>query len=204
MNISDSSFVYVDRDSYIKNITIDIVPGGHGALPHNCICYLGKKTTVNGDLTLKIGERNDCIIINNDCLFASNIRMTTTDNHAIYDISTKKRLNISGNITVGSHCWFCNNVTILNGINILRNSVIATGCVVTKSFHEENLLIGGIPGQILRKNINWSIRLDDQKEYYTDESELHTKKQSSIEHLRRLYFIIKHESREISTVLDTS
>jgi len=53
-------------------------------------------------------------------------------------------------ITIGSNCWIGSKVTITDGVTIGKNSVIAAGAVVTKSF-PANSVIGGIPAKLLKQ-----------------------------------------------------
>lgn len=165
---SDSCFIFLDENIRSLRTEISIVPGGINAIPTNSSFYVGKNTIFNGTIVFKIGEKNNNILIGNHCLFASNIRVTTTDNHAIYSISDYKRTNFSGDVIIGDHCWVCNNVNILNNTEIGKNSVISLGSIVTKKFKQSNILIGGIPAQVLRRGINWDINLDDEKIDFTD------------------------------------
>jgi len=52
-------------------------------------------------------------------------------------------------IEVGENCWIGSKVTILDGVKIGNNCVIAAGSVVTKSF-PENSMIGGVPAKLLK------------------------------------------------------
>ena len=53
-------------------------------------------------------------------------------------------------ITIGNDVWIGGNVTILPGVNIGNNVVIAAGAVVTKDV-PDNSLVGGVPATIIRK-----------------------------------------------------
>ncbi len=53
-------------------------------------------------------------------------------------------------IYIGKNCWIGSKVTILDGVKIGNNCVIASGAVVNKSF-DDNLLIGGVPAKILKE-----------------------------------------------------
>lgn len=55
-------------------------------------------------------------------------------------------------IKVGSNCWIGSKVTILDGVSIGNNCVIAAGAVVTKNFPSD-VVIGGVPAKII-KTIN--------------------------------------------------
>lgn len=52
-------------------------------------------------------------------------------------------------IEVGENCWIGSKVTILDGVKVGNNCVIAAGSVVTTSF-SENSVIGGVPAKLLK------------------------------------------------------
>ncbi len=77
--------------------------------------------------------------------------------HDIYDhrILTK-------NVTkIGSYCWIGMNVTIMAGVEIGDNTIVASGAVVTKSFPEGNCIIGGVPAKLIKQ-------LDEEKFVHFD------------------------------------
>ena len=53
-------------------------------------------------------------------------------------------------IVINKNVWIGANVTILPGVEIGENSVIAAGAVVTKDI-PENVVAGGIPAKIIKK-----------------------------------------------------
>jgi acetyltransferase-like isoleucine patch superfamily enzyme len=52
-------------------------------------------------------------------------------------------------IVLGSNCWIGSKVTILDGVEVGDNCIIAAGSVVTKSY-PNNSLIGGVPAKLLK------------------------------------------------------
>ncbi len=52
-------------------------------------------------------------------------------------------------IKIGKNCWIGSKVTILDGVEIGDNCVIAAGSVVTKSM-PENSVIAGIPAKVIK------------------------------------------------------
>lgn len=53
-------------------------------------------------------------------------------------------------ITVGDNVWICAQATILPGVTIGKNSIVAAGAVVTKDV-PENVLVGGNPARVIRE-----------------------------------------------------
>ena len=53
-------------------------------------------------------------------------------------------------VTIEDGCWIGANVTILKGVTIGHDSVVAAGSVVTKSC-EPYSIIGGVPAKLIRK-----------------------------------------------------
>ena len=58
---------------------------------------------------------------------------------------------ISGSVTIGPDCWLGPNSSVINKINIGRNSLIGLGAVVTKDVGD-NVVVAGSPARVLRFN----------------------------------------------------
>ncbi|SFX23342.1 acyltransferase [Cytophaga hutchinsonii] len=56
-------------------------------------------------------------------------------------------------IVIGKNCWIGSKVTILDGVHIGNNCVIAAGAVVTKSV-PDNSVVGGVPARVLKSRIS--------------------------------------------------
>ena len=119
-----------------------------------CEATIGDFSTFE-DAHIAVTEPNSKINIGKDCMFAYDIDLRTGDSHSIINSLTNERINHARNINIGNHVWIASHVSILKGVLISDNSVVATRAVVTKSFEEENILIGGIPAKKIKENINW-------------------------------------------------
>ena len=53
-------------------------------------------------------------------------------------------------IFIGDCAWIGANATILTGVTIGKNSVVAAGAVVTKDV-PDNCLVGGVPVKVIKK-----------------------------------------------------
>lgn len=72
-----------------------------------------------------------------------------TVNHGIYFEQGKGRGNSTAPIHVGDRVWIGAGVTILPGIRIGNDAVVAAGAVVTKDVAERTL-VGGVPAKLIR------------------------------------------------------
>lgn len=101
------------------------------------------RTAVVSDNRITIGKDS---LISWDCLL-----MDTDFHNVIYQ---GKPVNNSKAIYLRDHVWIGCRSTILGGADIPENSIVAAGSVLTKTFAEENILLGG-NNRILKKNILW-------------------------------------------------
>ena len=91
-----------------------------------------------------------------DVLMSWQCLIMDTDFHKIYDMSEGGgQKNIDKNIKIGNHVWIgCRN-TILKGVEIPDNCVIAANSNVVKSIKENSTIIAGNPAKIVDKICTW-------------------------------------------------
>ena len=106
---------------------------------------LGEFAYLGGGGGLEIGD---------DCIIGQYLRCHP-ENHNYQDVDTPIRLQgvHRQGIKIGKNCWIGSKVTILDGVTIGDNCVIAAGAVVTKSM-PANSVIGGVPAKVLKSRIN--------------------------------------------------
>ena len=116
---------------------------------------IGDKCSFTGVTIRMESEPNLEVEIGNRCLFSDKIIIRSSDSHTIFDCKTKVPLNVPRKVKIGNHVWIGYGVNILKNTLLPNNCVGATQSLVTKEFHDDNCVIGGIPAKILRTNINW-------------------------------------------------
>ncbi len=52
-----------------------------------------------------------------------------------------------GRIIIGDNCFIGQNVTLMYGVTLSNNVIVAAGSVVTKSFTDPYIIIGGNPAR---------------------------------------------------------
>jgi acetyltransferase-like isoleucine patch superfamily enzyme len=114
---------------------------------------------INYGKNLKIGKN---VFINFDCTFLDLGGITIEDGVLIapkvsllsegHPVSPESRHSLKvGHIHIKKNAWIGANATILPGITIGENAVVAAGAVVSNDV-PDNTIVGGIPAKIL-KNI---------------------------------------------------
>ncbi|MFT4022792.1 MAG: sugar O-acetyltransferase [Flavihumibacter sp.] len=107
----------------------------------------------------KIGKN---VFINFDCTFLDLGGITIEDNVLIapkvsllsegHPVSPEKAGLVPGHIHIKKNAWIGANATILPGITIGENAIVASGAVVSKDV-PANTVVGGIPAKIIKQMI---------------------------------------------------
>lgn len=87
------------------------------------------------------------ITIGDGCQIGHNVVFATLD----HGLTPEDRANTyPAPIVLGKNVWIGSNSTILKGVSIGDNSVVAAGAVVTKDV-PANTIVGGVPARIIKK-----------------------------------------------------
>ncbi len=150
-----NSTIYIDGNNnrVILEENVSIVNSVIYIEDNNNSIIIRKGTKIAGTTELACIEGTE-IIIGEDCLFSSNIKLRTGDSHSILN-EEGKRINPSLGIEIGNHVWIGNDVKILKGVKIGSGSIVGTGTVVTREIANPNVIIAGNPGKIVKQNIGW-------------------------------------------------
>jgi acetyltransferase-like isoleucine patch superfamily enzyme len=113
---------------------------------------------INYGKNTKIGKN---VFINFDCTFLDLGGITIEDKVMLapkvcllseaHPISPKDRQTLTaGRIHIKKNAWIGANATILKGVTIGENSVVAAGSVVSKDV-PDNVIVGGTPAKIIKE-----------------------------------------------------
>ena len=96
--------------------------------------------------------------IGNNVIVSTNVSFITHDR-------SPKNYNgwgdLFGRIKVGDNCFIGENAIILYGVELGKNTLVAAGSVVTKSFLEGGVVIGGNPAKVIGKWEDMNIKYKD-------------------------------------------
>ena len=107
---------------------------------------------------IKLGRH---VFINAGCCFQDQGGIEIGDNVQIghqtviatlnHDLNPEKRWNmIPAPVKIGNNVWIGSHATILAGVTIGDNSVVAAGAVVNKDI-PSNVVVGGVPAKIIKE-----------------------------------------------------
>lgn len=84
-----------------------------------------------------------------------NIRDSDGETHKIF-VNGIEHLNKKA-IDIGNHVWICANSSVLKGASLGDDSVVAYNSCVVKDFGRyRNVLLGGSPASIIKKDVDWA------------------------------------------------
>ena len=107
--------------------------------------FIGNNFTGNFNLTiLDIRE----VHIGNHVMIGPNTLITTVG-HPLTPMGRRQHLASAKPVTIGDDVWLGGNVTILPGVSIGNNVIVAAGAVVTKDI-PDNTLVAGVPAKKIR------------------------------------------------------
>lgn len=107
----------------------------------------GSNVNINNNFSVTAEKK---VTIGNDCLIGFNCKISDSNFH---DLNPKNRLQTDPNpqeVIISNNVFIGNEVTILKGVTIGENCVVAARSVVTKSF-QDNVIIAGNPAKIIRE-----------------------------------------------------
>lgn len=119
----------------------------------NCV-EIGKNVKFCGKINIGCIESTN-IGIGDNCLFSSDINISTGDSHSILN-KNGQRINKSLDVSIGEHVWIGHHSIINKGATISDNSIVGSGAIVTKKFDENNVILAGVPAKVIKKEINWN------------------------------------------------
>lgn len=108
---------------------------------------LGDNSFINSDCKVRchanISIGNNCSISHDFTIMDSDVHYLDGDNH-------------TAPVTIGDNVWIGTRVTVLSGVHIGDNAVIAAGALVNNDV-PSGCLVGGIPARIIKENIVWRL-----------------------------------------------
>ena len=123
--------------------------------------FIGDDTTSNGTEIVVQGE-NKKIKIGDDCMFARGVWIRNSDMHAIFDITTKERINPEQSVDIHNHVWLGQD-SFVRSCRIGRGAIIGARSMCTKDVEKYTLCVG-TPAKKIKENVSWDRGLEVTEE----------------------------------------
>lgn len=162
----NNNIVEIAEDCLLTNTIISISGNNNKVIVDKKARFMGPcRIRMSGNATLHIGENagirgvefvldNADISVGKLCMFSYDIIVRNTDSHRVIQLSDDVIVNKPKDILLGNHVWIGQGATLLKGIQIGDNSIIAAKSVVTKDC-PCNAITAGNPAKIVKTGITW-------------------------------------------------
>jgi len=99
------------------------------------------------------------IVFGNNVLLGGNVVVRDSDGHSIFDINEANEIikchPNTAEVKIGNHVWIANNCSVLKGVIIPDENVVAYGSLVTQLIEGKHQIIAGSPAKVIKSNILW-------------------------------------------------
>ena len=116
----------------------------------NAKLSIGRNSGIRG-VTFVLQDAD--ITVGRNCMFGYGILLRNNDAHKVLD-KDGNVTNPARNIVIKDHVWLCEKSSVLKGVTVGENSVLAYGAVVTKNC-PPNSVMAGNPASVVKQEINW-------------------------------------------------
>ena len=139
-----------ERQAFLQKFFGSI--GNHVTIKGNFNCdygkniYIGSGSIINCNVTILDTNR---VTIGENVFIAPGVVISA----ATHPLDAQRRVSRhfqSHPITIKDCAWIGANATILTGVTIGKNAVVAAGAVVTKDV-PDNCLVGGVPAKVIKE-----------------------------------------------------
>lgn len=151
----EGNFVEIDSDAIFAG---SIRIGTRDCPAHGCKVVIGRGTTAEGcDILLMDNESE--VVIAEDCLISSGVRIWCSDTHSIVSSETGKAINIGRFIRIGRQCWLGMESVVLKNTELPEGTVVGMRAVVSHpSGLMPNSALAGNPARVVKTDICWDRR----------------------------------------------
>ena len=106
--------------------------------------HIGSNVHINCNI---LTNESGLIYIGDNVTIAHDVQFITHDNSISRAIPGKG--NLFGRIVIGNGCFIGARSTLMYGVNLASDIIVAAGSVVTRSFDDSGVIIGGNPAKVI-------------------------------------------------------
>ncbi|MBC2696059.1 MAG: acyltransferase [Desulfobacteraceae bacterium] len=141
--------IYIDDNVILDKLTI-----GAGKVFDEPVLRVGNNSVINYGTAISVAKE---VIIGDNCMISTCCLIMDSDDHPISPEKRLLKLPVNKEdvkpVRIGNNVWIGANSTILKGVTIGDNSIVATRSVVTKNI-PANCIFGNEPARLIKKEIH--------------------------------------------------
>lgn len=134
-----------------------VVFHGKSSIGAGARIYTKGRLSIGNDFYLSLNSTiiaHDNIKIGDHCTVGWDSLIMDTDFHEVLNYETDIRLPMNSPISIGEHCWICNNCQVLKGSSIPPDTIIGAMSLVNKALSTPpHSLLAGVPVQLKKTGI---------------------------------------------------
>ena len=146
--------LFIQKGSHIRFKGSARIGGGSELLLKN-----NSELVLGDDFYISLNSNIYCfkrIEFGNHCTIGWNVLIMDTDWHFTFNTFTGENYPMIQAVSIGSHCWICNDVQIQKGTEIPDNVIVAAKSLCNKRYNvPQNSVIAGIPAILKKENISY-------------------------------------------------
>lgn len=117
------------------------------------LLYWGDGATTNGTSLNLVGHDRK-IVVGDDCMFAVDTWIRNSDQHAIFDFPSAKKINKDVDIVLEPHVWVGHGAGLLKPERIGFGTIVGASSLVTSSL-PPLAIAAGMPAKVRRREVSW-------------------------------------------------
>ena len=161
----NNNSIEIGENSRLKNTQITIVGDNNHIIAESGSKFDGPcRISMEGNSTLKIGCNSGIrgvsfvlkdadITVGRNCMFSYDVLIRNNDHHKVLEDGNVT--NSAQSIVIDDHVWLCERSTVLKGVSLGKDSIVAFGAVVTKDC-PPNSIMAGNPARVVKNGITWA------------------------------------------------
>ncbi len=152
--------IFDRKNELVWDINGEVVFKGKASIGSGCKISVSEEAKLILGSNFRISAHSclDCnkfIEFGDSCLLSWDVLVMDSDYHKI--LKDDKVINPAKEIVIGNHVWIGNNVTILKGVRIPDNVIVACKSLITKKISTPDSVVSGNGSDItvIKEGINW-------------------------------------------------
>lgn len=154
ISIGESATIVAEKDAHVRI-------GVWGHEPDTGCIKIGNAVMITPGVRISACEE---VVIGDSCMLANGVYITDSDWHGIYNRVERPRKATP--VHIGNNVWLGDHATVLKGVSIGDNSIVAARAVVAQDV-PANVVVAGNPAKVV-KELGCQQKFTARAEFFAD------------------------------------